>query len=138
MSTPLAAYADSCFASVFQGSSDIYTGGYYLKYAANQSTWANARSYLTQAGNALESAYDHFSIGDSSIQYSLYYALYWINNNWGVGITMLDLIAQMSIATPDEIMTFICLEDAYRAALWDRPYNPEYFATMVRAFKSWQ
>lgn len=53
-------------------------------------------------------------------------------------LTMLKLIAIMSIAKPAEIMTFICLTDAYHASLWDRPYNPEYFATMVRAFKSWQ
>jgi len=79
--------------------------------------------------------YDEAANDQSELMESLY---------WGGQVppsyvlTMLKLIAVMSVAMPDEIMTFICLEDAYRAALWDRPYNPEYFATMVRAFKSWQ
>jgi len=50
-------------------------------------------------------------------------------------VTMLSILSAMSIATPDELMAFIAVTDAYRSALWDRPYNSEYYSTFVRFFK---
>jgi hypothetical protein len=79
-------------------------------------------------------AYDEATSDQSELMESLY----WLNQAIvPYTLDMLKLIAAMSIAKPTELMTFICLVDAYRAALWDAPYNDTYFATMVKAFKSW-
>lgn len=118
--------------------------------------WMASRAHYS-AGEALPAIYDlqvavgylmdivqdYFNVHNSDVQQSLLCeCIYWASKEptapTEYQLTMLKLIAAMSVAMPNEIMTFICLTDAYHAALWDRPYNPEYFATMVRAFKSWQ
>jgi hypothetical protein len=60
---------------------------------------------------------------------------YFLTNHIGK-IDMLSLIAAMSIPTTEEMKTFICLEDAFRAAIWDKPYNPEYYALMVKLLQA--
>ncbi|MCJ7828828.1 MAG: hypothetical protein MUP81_03690 [Dehalococcoidia bacterium] len=62
---------------------------------------------------------------------------YYLNNYVGGGVTMLDILAVMSVATAEELKAFIAVTDAYRAALWDMPYDSEYYALFVRYFKSW-
>jgi hypothetical protein len=119
---------------------DLHFAASYLGIAGTDignQDWAAAKSDLTSAKNYLNNAANHFFIDTNSGFFKLRQVHNYINDAWLDGFGMLELIASMSKATPDELMTFICLEDAYRAALWDRPYNPEYFATMVRAFKSW-
>jgi hypothetical protein len=131
-------YVQAAYADFYDGCFYLYQTGSDLITAGQQSIWTSARQYIVNAGNDLRYAAQGWQTGLMGGFDNLNQALLWINNNWGGALTMLQLIAAMSVAMPDEIMTFICLEDAYRAALWDRPYNPEYFATMVRAFKSWQ
>jgi hypothetical protein len=53
-------------------------------------------------------------------------------------LTMLKIIDAMVSSTSDELETFICIEDAFRASIWNKPFNYEWYAGMVRAFKSWQ
>lgn len=115
----------------------IEFAGLNLTYAGKQANWSTAKTYVGWAGGNFTNIYVNFEETEWGFWYWAKRALQYIDNNWPSTLTMLSLIAAMSIATPDEIMTFICLTDAYHASLWDRPYNPEYFATMVRAFKSW-
>jgi hypothetical protein len=70
---------------------------------------------------------------------SLLESLYWARNDSLPSTpTMLQIINAMISSNPDELETFICIEDAFRASLWDKPFNYEWYAGMVRAFKSWR
>lgn len=71
-------------------------------------------------------------------QYYNAIALYWISDNWPTGngaeVTMDSILAAMVTAEPDEFQYFIGLVDAYRAALWEKPFNAEFYAALARGF----
>lgn len=52
-------------------------------------------------------------------------------------ITMEQILAAMVAATPDDVMDFIGLVDAYRQSVWNRPFDSEFFASMARSFEQW-
>lgn len=87
---------------------------------------------VRQLGDYIESAWDRSH---------LYESIYWANKDVPsppeYELSMLKILAAMAIASPDELETFIALVDAYRAAMWNRPFREEYFATYVRFFKQW-
>jgi len=51
--------------------------------------------------------------------------------------TMDALINLMLTATFDQLQKFIGIEDAYRCALWDAPFNEDYYAALARGFRKW-
>ena len=52
-------------------------------------------------------------------------------------ITMDDIINAMLVADPDQIEYFVGIADAYRVAMWDRPFNEEFFRALAEGFKIW-
>lgn len=103
----------------------------------------NAGYFLDKAADELEEASVNIYSATNSVQRWCIYLFNWIDDNWPENdvdkyeLSMLNILAEMAIATPDELMAFIAVTDAYRAALWDKPYNPTYYATFVRHFKLW-
>ena len=53
-------------------------------------------------------------------------------------LTMADLINSMLVATPYEVNYFVGLVDAYRQAIWNKPFNAEFFAALSRGFMEWE
>jgi len=80
---------------------------------------------------------DKYSTAVGSYRIRLINTLQWINNNWpadGVGVDMDAILSAMAAAEPSEVTYFIGLVDAYRSALWDKPFNSDFFAALARGF----
>lgn len=46
-----------------------------------------------------------------------------------------DILTAMLAAKFDELQTFIGIEDAYRSALWDQPFNAQFYAALANGFR---
>lgn len=66
-------------------------------------------------------------------------ALMWINDNWpsGAEVTMDAIVNAMFTASFNQLQKFIGLVDAYRMALWNAPFNAEWYASIARGFMQW-
>ncbi len=53
------------------------------------------------------------------------------------GVTMSAIIEAMLTADLEQITFFVGLLDAYRQAIWNRPFNSELFAALARGFEEW-
>jgi len=51
--------------------------------------------------------------------------------------TMASILNAMLAAKFDELEKFIGIEDAYRCALWEAPFNVDFYAALARGFKKW-
>lgn len=49
-------------------------------------------------------------------------------------VTMDSILLAMLSAAPDELKKFIGLVDAFRASLWNKPFNVEFYAALTRGF----
>ena len=56
----------------------------------------------------------------------------------GYDLTMGDMLSTMLGATPSEVTYFVGLVDAYRQAIWNKPFNAEFFAALSRGFMEWE
>lgn len=80
---------------------------------------------------------DKYSSSLGSYRIRLINTLQWINDNWpedGNGITMSDILSAMVTATRPEFECFTGITDGYRAALWEKPFNSEFYAALARGF----
>jgi hypothetical protein len=111
--------------------------GYWLDKATYSSTWTNALGYVRVAALYLRGGAGDLADVIDSLRYWIQHSLIYIDDNLGGELTMLKIIDAMASSTSDELETFICMEDAFRATLWDKPFNYEWYAGMVRHFKSW-
>lgn len=62
---------------------------------------------------------------------------YVISNCMGGTIDMDDILNAMLAADFDELQKFIGIEDAYRLAIWNAPFNAEWYASLARGFQKW-
>ena len=53
-------------------------------------------------------------------------------------LTMGDLLSTMLGADPSEVTYFVGLVDAYRQAIWNKPFNAEFFAALAQGFMQWE
>jgi len=83
----------------------------------------------------------HWGTGATGIKYYLIWCLDYINDNAFNGepgdVDMSAIINAMLAATFDELTKFMGISDAYRAAVWDAPFNEEFYAALARGFKAW-
>ncbi len=49
-------------------------------------------------------------------------------------VTMGGILSAMITATFGDLQTFVGLVDAYRVALWNEPFNAEFYAALARGF----
>lgn len=92
----------------------------------------NIRTYVGQLRNCYTTAIGSFRV-------KLKNPLQWINDNWpdGGAVDMDAIINAMFTATFNELEKFIGLVDAYRLALWNAPFNAEWYASIARGFQKW-
>ncbi len=55
----------------------------------------------------------------------------------GGEVDMASILTAMLAATPEEITQFMGITDAYKVAVWDAPFNEEFYAALARGFKKW-
>jgi len=49
-------------------------------------------------------------------------------------LDMDDIINTMLTADTDQLTKFVGIEDAYRSAIWLKPFNAEFYAALARGF----
>jgi len=54
------------------------------------------------------------------------------------GVDMPGILAAMMQSSNDEYKQFIGIVDAYRMALWNQPFNVEFYAALARGFANWE
>ncbi|KKM24944.1 hypothetical protein LCGC14_1600010, partial [marine sediment metagenome] len=60
----------------------------------------------------------------------------YLNDNIGGGeVDMASILTAMKDATPDEMQEFIAIVDGFRVAIWDRPYNETFYASLAHELK---
>lgn len=62
---------------------------------------------------------------------------YMMANCLGGDIDMDAILNAMLAASFEELQKFIGIEDAYRSAVWDAPFNADFYAALARGFRQW-
>jgi len=60
--------------------------------------------------------------------------------NEGIGggdVTMAAILTAMMSATFEELTEFMGITQAYKVAVWDAPFNEEFYAALARGFQTW-
>ncbi len=60
-------------------------------------------------------------------------AWYWAHQS---ALTMDTLLNTMLTADISQLTQFIGIEDAYRSAIWDQPFNAQFYAALAQGFRS--
>lgn len=55
----------------------------------------------------------------------------------GGGVDMASILTAMTSATFEQLTSFMGLTQAYKVAVWDAPFNEEFYAALARGFKTW-
>ncbi len=121
---------------------DYYFDGLYDQ-CSSLHDWLDAEGNPNSADVVLSMRYnfgklrDKFSTSVGSYRIRLINTLQWINNNWptaGAEIDMSAILNAMLAADFGELQYFTGLTDAYRVALWNKPFNAEFYAALARGF----
>ena len=111
--------------NALQDNDVVTAGGHLINASASIGT---ARNYLLKEDALLKGLRRYWRD-----------ALYWINDNWPVGaeVTMDAILSAMLGANFEQLQYFIGLVDAYRVALWNAPFNADFYAALARGFQKW-
>lgn len=118
---------------------NLQAAGSNLDMAGGFSTWASARYYIRQAGINIYNASTYIGSGVNSLYSYQPYLWTWVDNNWTTGgeVTMDAIIEAMLKSSFNELQSFIGIVDAYRVALWNAPFNADFYAALARGFQKW-
>jgi len=77
--------------------------------------------------------------GSGTLYYNMRKCMEWINNNWPTGgvVDMDAILNAMLVSSFDQLQKFIGIVDAYRVALWNAPFNADFYAALARGFQKW-
>ena len=133
------------------------------KYQDARIAWQNAATYWSYAYDHWTLSEDHLCLQDllSSVSYvrqainflTTYYSSSWpyyqilnllrldfeytYQNTTDLPLAMPQIINAMLTATFDQLTSFIGIEDAYRVALWNAPFNANFYGALARGFSTW-
>ena len=112
-----------------------------LMNAGNDTTWPLARMHLLDAAGICYYGRDQWKtttfINCNSQLAKMFTG---IRANWPSGtatLTMGNVLTAMLTAKYSELQKFVGIEDAYRSAIWDQPFNSEFYAALARGFMPW-
>lgn len=131
-------YACYDYASLLQS---LYNYTLYLGSALASEAGPASASAANNMAAVIWDMRAKFSIGTDSVRYPLVVGLQWIDTNWpsgGGSCTMDDIINAMLTATDSQYTSFIGIVDAYRVALWNAPFNADFYAALARGFTKWR
>lgn len=138
MPAPLTGYINDWRGDYIGISGNLWSMGSYLINAATAlklEFFEQAAYNLDAAGDSAHVASQLFSGGASNVYDDMYSAMHWIDGNMDGGdVTMAAMLNAMLGASPYELTYFIGLVDAYRSAIWEKPFNAEFFAALARGF----
>jgi hypothetical protein len=118
-----------------------YQHCYNLAVQLNAEGNPNSSTQCYALANDIFYMYNHWYSGSGSIRSLLVWCLQYINDNafngGGGGVTMADMLAAMLAASFEELTAFMGITQAYKTAVWDAPFNEEYYAALARGFRQW-
>lgn len=120
--------------------SDLHNLANHFFYAAGQceaESWAGLANSFYNMEFYMRNACQHFRGGSPDLYTTMYAAMDWIDDNWPDGdgeVTMDAILTAMITSDFAQLQTFVGLVDAYRVALWNEPFNAEYYAALARGF----
>lgn len=94
------------------------------------------RRYVTYAINSLAFVVGHILWGNNSYNQPErvpYYLEHCVGGD-AAEVTMDAILTAMITADFDELQKFVGLSDAYRTAIWNQPFNAEFYAALARGF----
>lgn len=112
-----------------------HSGDAYTHWLAGQDH--EAIYDLWQAVEDLNVGLSYCNGGWSPYSYEGYLHYYLVNCIEAPSFDMDDIINAMLLAEPDEIEYFIGIVDAFRMALWNKPFNSYLFEALARGFAEW-
>lgn len=125
------------FQPVWQQERNAYNNMiFYMDAIQSSTTLAQLRGYTCAAFSTMSGwALLHGGIGYIDVMSSPHYASIWWSGQGGSAIDMDDILTAMLAATYDQLQKFIGIEDAYRSAIWDQPFNSEFYAALANGFR---
>ena len=102
-------------------------------------TDGNPASYIGCNNMAIDmgAVRNNWGAGSSTLQGRLLSMFDYLNDGIGGDVDMAAILTAMLAATPEEITQFMGITQAYKVAVWDAPYNEEFYAALARGFKVW-
>jgi hypothetical protein len=100
----------------------------------------NPQSYTqcSQLAIDLGAVRNNWGGGSSTLGGRLLSMFDYLNGGIGAGdVTMAAILSAMMEATSKEIEEFMGITQAYKVAVWDAPFNEEFYAALARGFKTW-
>ncbi len=100
----------------------------------------NPNSYVKCGDLAIDlgAVRNNWGAGSSTLGGRLLSMFDYLNDGLGGGeVDMASILAAMMEATPEEIVQFMGITQAYKVAVWDAPFNEEFYAALARGFKVW-
>lgn len=111
---------------------------FYIGAIGASATWQELRGNTAAACSTMRNwLLLHGRTQNPTWQESSYYSALYFAGQGGAAIAMADILSAMLAATSDELTNFIGIEQAYMAAIWNAPYNGEYYAALARGFRKW-
>jgi len=142
MPAPLTAYIASWRQDHSLVADNLWSLGSYLNNAGTAlqlHNYAAAGANLINAKNSAHAASQAFKLGGDNMYDDMFAAMGWIDDNigGGGGVDMDGILTAMITAEFTELQKFIGLVDAYRVAIWNAPFNAEFYGALARGFAQW-
>jgi len=144
--TGLQAFIDQGVSDMGLACVDLASSAAYLRNCKIQcqfESWVGLGNALDQAGRDLARAQEHLGYtyqGALCFKTAFRDTLELINNNWpegGGGVDMDQILSAMVQSSFAQLTSFMGITQAYKTAVWDAPFNEEYYAALARGFKTW-
>jgi len=144
MPEPLTQYNQDLWAAYNVLQSRMLTFRNYFYSLGNQivaQNWAEAQNVCTLMGDYYGSYVTAQLCLSTGIKGKTHQSLNWIDDNWTGGgpaeVTMDSMLTAMLGAEFDELQKFVGLVDAFRVAIWNAPFNADFYAALARGFIKW-
>lgn len=108
-------------------------------YAAYEGFTEQGFLYLLDAFAYLfDAVLYHIDFLDDDYKDSSHFAAVWYAWEEGGATSMSSILTAMLQAKNEEITQFIGIEQAYMSAIWNAPFNADYYAALARGWRQWQ
>ncbi|MCP3678962.1 MAG: hypothetical protein GY782_01160 [Gammaproteobacteria bacterium] len=115
---------------------DIYAN--YLKNNYNGHPWDNTwRQAVAFAIDMMRTQITTMSQGIGGTWSPVAMVQFLTNCAGGGGASMADILTAMMSATFEELTEFMGITQAYKIAVWDAPFNEEFYAALAQGFRKW-
>ena len=110
----------------------------YLGQQIAANNWSAAQTECNNLANEAADWIDELYLS-GGIKGKQYACLHWIDDNigGGGGVDMDGILNALLSASFEQLQRVVGITDAYKVAIWDAPFNEEFYAALARGFKTW-